>query len=253
MLKRQFIKDCVRDVCETFMKLELPMFNANLIQQIMNEMLVRVIIIPGNCEINCSSIREQVAKDIIGKINRMVHESEKVDANVPKKSDGRISFVFGPETPNDEIEDKEDESNKVTLSFFESQFIFAKPFSIFSFFQFDLTGTIKKSLLDFFELITGDSFEFTDSFKTREFIHLYDFHKYYLHKSIENFNELVALKLKQISANHDESKTKNEDQSLSLEDLSNEAAGLIMSYSRSPEKISKSVTRISNYIHYLFI
>lgn len=104
-------------------------------------------------------------------------------------------------------------------------------------------------MLDFFELITGDSLEFTDSFKTREFIHLYDFHKYYMQKSIDSFIELVKLKLKRISTDqqHDDQSTMNEE--LSLEDLSNEAAGLMMSYSRSPDEISKCVTNISDYIH----
>lgn len=133
MLKRRFIKNCVEDVCETFVKLDLSMSDAHLIQQIMNEVLVRVIIIPGHCEsINCNLVREQVAKYISHKINGIVDDNNvSEDLEVPETSARRISFVFGPVKLNDEIENNEDELEKV--SFKKTKIFFEQNISIFSF------------------------------------------------------------------------------------------------------------------------
>lgn len=46
-------------------------------------------------------------------------------------------------------------------------------------------------LQNFFEGIVKNEFVYSDEFITRDFVHVYDFQKYYLHKCIRRFMQLV--------------------------------------------------------------
>lgn len=64
-------------------------------------------------------------------------------------------------------------------------------------FKYDLDEVVQRELRKFFDAITKDQFDIPDEFKTRDFVHLYDFQKYFLHKSIEHLKELVHKKQEQ--------------------------------------------------------
>lgn len=54
---------------------------------------------------------------------------------------------------------------------------------------------IKRQLTEFFKTITDDHLEYSDDFNTREFLHLYDFQKFYLHMTMEHSFEYVKTKI----------------------------------------------------------
>lgn len=62
-------------------------------------------------------------------------------------------------------------------------------------FQYDMNEVIEKELNDLFETITKKHLELPEEFEEREFIHLYDFQKFYLFKSTERFLELLTKKV----------------------------------------------------------
>lgn len=46
----------------------------------------------------------------------------------------------------------------------------------------------------FFDIISKHELQFSNRFKTRDFVHLYDFQKFFLHKSVRRITELVFIK-----------------------------------------------------------
>lgn len=56
-----------------------------------------------------------------------------------------------------------------------------------------MNDVIQREIRRFFETIIKSKFDIPDDFKMRDFIHLYDFQKYYLFTSIELLKELVEM------------------------------------------------------------
>lgn len=61
-------------------------------------------------------------------------------------------------------------------------------------FQYNLNNEIRRELKQMFAVISKVDFNISERFKTRDFVHLYEFQKYFLHKSIRLLIELVKLK-----------------------------------------------------------
>lgn len=58
----------------------------------------------------------------------------------------------------------------------------------------NLNNIVYKEMHQLFKTITKSEFKFTEHFNTRNYDHLYDFQKYFLHKAIESLIELVQVK-----------------------------------------------------------
>lgn len=58
-----------------------------------------------------------------------------------------------------------------------------------------MNDVIQREVRRLFEIIIKSKFDIPDDFKTRDFIHLYDFQKYYLSTSIELLKQLVEMSL----------------------------------------------------------
>lgn len=46
----------------------------------------------------------------------------------------------------------------------------------------------------FFEIMSKSELSFSDKFNDRDFVHLYDFQKYFIHKTIKGIMDLVEIK-----------------------------------------------------------
>lgn len=65
-----------------------------------------------------------------------------------------------------------------------------------------LNGVIQRELKNFFDAISEDKLEFSDEFKRRDLIHLYDFQKLYLHRSMEYLVEFIKMNINHHWADH---------------------------------------------------
>lgn len=65
---------------------------------------------------------------------------------------------------------------------------------IFPLLQYNLDKIIGMEMKGFFDIISKPELQFSDRFKTRDFIHLYDAQKFFLHKSIRRITELIVVK-----------------------------------------------------------
>lgn len=64
------------------------------------------------------------------------------------------------------------------------------------FFQYDIDDIVKMELRQVLLFIIKDELVFSNQFESKEFIHLYEFQKFYLSKSLDGLSFLVKMKQK---------------------------------------------------------
>lgn len=64
-----------------------------------------------------------------------------------------------------------------------------------AFFQYKLDDIVRTEMTEFFKTMVKDRLEFPDEYNTRNFVHLYDFQKFFLHKSVERLFDFIEIKI----------------------------------------------------------
>lgn len=136
-------------------------------------------------------------------------------------------------------------------------------------FQYNLNEEIRREFKRFFNVISKVDFDFSEKLKTRDFVHLYEFQKYFLHKSIRRLTELVKVKQhhyfmqkrnieawkklgkferKTFLCGHMTFENVVFSTDLKLDEMSFEAADLVMNYPNRPEQFCECVRKLSKFI-----
>lgn len=137
-------------------------------------------------------------------------------------------------------------------------------------FQYSLKKLIETEVKHLFGKISKNKFDFPDKLNTRDFVHLYNFQKFFLHKSISRFIELIKVKQyhywnerrniaiwqqlgKIVLIVFENRKTSENNfkyfkKDMNLKELSHEAAELVMSFPRNIDKYCECVEKISKFI-----
>lgn len=134
-------------------------------------------------------------------------------------------------------------------------------------FQYSLKKLIATEVKHLFGKISKNKFNFPDKLNSRDFVHLYNFQKFFLHRSISRFIELITVKQYHywnerrniaiwqqlgkfvlIVFENREFNFNFSKQDMNLKELTREAAELVMSFPRNIDQYCECVDKISKYI-----
>ncbi|XP_055301245.1 uncharacterized protein LOC129567898 [Sitodiplosis mosellana] len=258
MLTPEFVSNCVEKVYGILQNMELPTSTSDVMSEVTSLMIKHVALIPTVNPINCQLVRQRLAEiitrfviDIKDKhVQRMVNELKREKRGENKcgilykgndlsssssSSDGGKFHVCFAETT--EIEEKSE-----TDEFKQKKSIYSSKFDKI----YDLDDVIHRELERFFKVVVTNKFDIPDDYNTRDFVHLYDFQKYYIYTSVERLRGLVEMKQEHDWIIYEHSSWKGEQ--FDLESITLMSAEMVMNNSRTPDDTCECVRRISKYI-----
>lgn len=78
------------------------------------------------------------------------------------------------------------------------------------FLQYNINDIIRKEIGQLFKVISKNKFSIPDEYKIRDFVHLYDFQKYFISISFERLRELVQMKQEHDWINYEQASWKKQ-------------------------------------------
>lgn len=255
VFSRSFVTDRVNIMNEIFRKLQIPISSAILVAKTVRVMETQAIIIPEIGISKCIIVRERIADLIFKTINKIIAErlvvlrateisnnfedkvaeieNGSVDSKKRQVTVGETAKIIGESSCDEESLDIILNRKPSSISYQET--------------HYNLNNEIRRELNRMFTVISKDDFDISEKLKTRDFVHLYEFQKYFLHNSMRHLIELVKLKQHHYWSEKWKIpvwRTLN----LNLNEISFEAADIVMNYLTQPAQFCKCVCRLSKFI-----
>lgn len=227
VLSRPFVTNCLDKMNTMLQNLKVSVSSAELVAKTGRVMEILAIVIPEIGTSKCVVVRARIAELIAQTTEAIIRErlifiksiyrkrndqdgvigSERESINVRKSRVivGELSNIIGESSYDEFVGELVSSSNRRPTGYYNeshvSDHIFDPSFMhqfivvcVFFRFQYNLNEEIRRELKRFFDVISKADFDFSDKLKTRDFVHLYEFQKYFLHKSIRRLTELVKVK-----------------------------------------------------------
>ncbi|XP_055301244.1 uncharacterized protein LOC129567897 [Sitodiplosis mosellana] len=257
LLKQPFITECVEIASSTLQHLNLPVSAAVLAARTRRIMELRSIIIPEIGASKCVFVQGRVAELISLTIKHIKNERLKTIKDCWNKRKLREAETEAEASdhksknasPKKRITVSVNESSKIIGESAYSEFIgdlaqiSASGLTAF----YNLNVVVKRELKEFFEFICQEKFEFSTKLDDRDFMHVYNFQKYLIYKSIRRLMEYVKIK-----QNHFWTRARNIHTwrllDLNLADISLEAAALVMDFPNKIDEFCECIKKISKFI-----